>query len=72
MYNPKFKSVQFFTPSFEIDLEPIYQKGKSLDPDATWFLHQSHHMVFAGGAGSAPDAVKTKLSFEQLIDLAKI
>lgn len=70
MYNPKYHSVQFFTPSFEIDLEPIYLKLKSIDPEASWFLHQSHHMVICGSA-SAPDSKPSKLSFEQLIEAVK-
>ncbi|MBI2337919.1 hypothetical protein HYU95_01935 [Candidatus Daviesbacteria bacterium] len=70
MYHPKYKSVQFFTPSFEIDLKPIYDKVKELDPKASWFLHQSHHMVICGSS-SAPDSKPTKLSFEQLIEAAK-
>lgn len=70
MYHPKHKSIQFFTPSFEIDLKPIYDKVKSLDSSASWFLHQSHHMVICGSS-SAPDSKPTKLSFEQLIEVAK-
>ncbi len=70
MYHPKYKSVQFFTPSFEIDLKPIYIKAKELDPEATWFLHQSHHMVLCGSS-SAPDSKPTKLSFEELIEVVK-
>lgn len=70
MYDPKHESCQFFTPSFEIDLEPIYQKVKELDPEASWFLHQSHHMVICG-SGSAPDFKKTKLTFDQLVEVAK-
>lgn len=70
MYNPKYHSVQYFTPSFDIDLKPIYDKVKSLDPEASWFLHQSHHMVICGSS-SAPDSKPTKLSFEQLIEVAK-
>lgn len=70
MYHPKYKSVQYFTPSFEIDLQPIYDKVKALDPLATWFLHQSHHMVICGSS-SAPDSQPTKLSFEQLMEAAK-
>lgn len=69
MYNPKHHSVQFFTPSFDIDLKPIYDKVKSLDPSASWFLHQSHHMVICGSS-SAPDSKPTKLSFEELIEAA--
>lgn len=69
MYDPKFGSVQFFTPK-DLDLEPIYNKVKNLDPAADWFLHQSHHMVLCG-SGAAPDSKKTKLSFEQLIEVAR-
>lgn len=68
--DPKNRSVQYFTPSFKIDLEPIYNKVKELDPQASWFLHQSHHMILCGG-GSAPQFTATKLSFEQLIEAAK-
>lgn len=70
IYNPKWKSVQYFTPSFEIDLEPIYRKLKEIEADADWFLHQSHHMVICGSA-SAPDSKHTNLSLEQLIEVAK-
>lgn len=70
IYNPKNLSVQFFTPSFEIDLESIYKKVRQLDKDASWFLHQSHHMVICGSA-SAPDSKPTKLSFEELIEAVK-
>ena len=70
IYDPKQNSVQFFTPSFEIDLEPIYKELREKDPSASWFLHQSHHMVICG-SGSAPDFQKTKLSFDSLIEVAK-
>ncbi len=68
MYHPKHKGVQFFTPSFEIDLKPIYDKVKVLDPEASWFLHQSHHMVICGSS-SAPDSKPTKFSFEELMKI---
>ncbi|MBI4039168.1 hypothetical protein HY384_04405 [Candidatus Daviesbacteria bacterium] len=70
IYDPKYHSVQFFTPSQTLDLSPIYEQVKKLDPEADWFLHQSHHMVLCGSS-SAPDAKQTKLSFEQLIEAAK-
>lgn len=70
IYNPKYPSVQYFTPSHTLDLSPIYEKVKGMDKDASWYLHQSHHMVLCGSS-SAPDAKPTKLSFEQLIDVAK-
>lgn len=71
MYDPKYNSVQYFTPSFDIDLEPIYSKVKELDPEASWFLHQSHHMVICGSS-SAPDSKPTNLSFEQLIGVVNL
>lgn len=70
IYNPKYSSVQYFTPSHTLDLSPIYEKVKKMDPEADWFLHQSHHMVLCGSS-SAPDSKPTKLSFEELIDIAK-
>lgn len=68
MYDPKHKSVQFFGPN--VDLEPVYKKVKQLDPTASWFLHQSHHMVICGSS-SAPESKTTRLSFEQLVETAK-
>lgn len=70
LLSPKYKGVQFFTPSQTLDLSPIYEKVKRMDSEADWFLHQSHHMVLCGSS-SAPDAKQTKLSFEQLIEVAK-
>lgn len=70
MLDPKHGGVQYFTPDFDKDLKPIYEEVIKLDPEADWFLHQSHHMVLCG-AGSKPDVQKTKLSFEQLIKVVK-
>lgn len=70
LLSPKYHGVQFFTPSHDLDLSPIYEKVKQLDPEADWFLHQSHHMVLCGSS-AAPDAKQTRLSFDQLIEVAK-
>lgn len=70
IYDPGRGDVQYFTPRFDLDLEPIFKKVKSMDPEADWFLHQSHHMVICG-SGSSPDSKRTKLSFEQLIEVVK-
>lgn len=69
MYDPAHQSAQFFTPSFEIDLEPVYKKLIEIEPDCGWFLHQSHHMVICGSS-SAPEH-KTGLTFEELIERIK-
>ncbi len=70
MRNPQNKSVQYFTPNHQIDLEPIYTKLKEVDPKADWFLHQAHHMILCG-AGAAPDFIPSELSLEELIEVAK-
>lgn len=70
LLSPKYNGVQFFTPSHELDLSPIYEKVKQMDPEADWFLHQSHHMVLCGSS-AAPEAKQTKLSFEELLEVVK-
>ncbi len=71
MVDPTHKAVQFYTPNDNVDLEPIYSRVKELDPEASWFLHQSHKMVICG-SGSAPDSNPTKLSFEQLKEILEL
>lgn len=66
--DPEHNSIQFYTPREGIDLEPIYKRVKELDPEAGWFLHQSHKMVICG-SGSAPDSKPTKLSLEELMEI---
>ncbi|TSC88042.1 MAG: Uncharacterized protein G01um10147_273 [Microgenomates group bacterium Gr01-1014_7] len=68
MYDPRYKSVQFFAPVK--DIAEVFSKVKSLDPQASWFLHQSHHMVICGSS-SAPESKPTRLTPEQLIEIAK-
>lgn len=70
MYDPDGKSVQYYTPKYDIDLEPIYKKLMEIDGLASWYLHQSHHMVICG-SGSAPDSKPTKLTFKQLVEVLK-
>lgn len=70
IFSPKYSGVQFFTPSHTLDLSSIYEKVKELDPQADWFLHQSHHMVLCGSS-AAPEAHPTKLSYEELIEVVK-
>ena len=37
-------------PKEDIDLASVYEQLKKDEPDATWFLHASHHMVLNGSA----------------------
>lgn len=69
IYNPKYRSVQYFTPS-DFDLESIYKKVKELDPEADWYLHQSHHIILCG-SHTAPGSKPTKLTLDKLIEVAK-
>lgn len=69
IYEPGNNSIQFFTPSMEIDLEPVYKKLQEEDRGADWFLHQSHHMVLC--TSQVPAERRSKLSFERLIKVAK-
>lgn len=57
-------------PKPEIDLTPVYEKLKSEEPDATWFLHASKHMVL-NGSSKNPDMRPTKKSLAQIIEAIK-
>lgn len=70
IYKPKDRSVQFFTPSHTIDLEPLYKELTKHDPKASWYLHQSHHIILCG-SGSSPSFAPTSVRFEDLIGIAK-
>ncbi len=41
-------------PRDDIDLTPVYDKLRDQEPEATWFLHASHHMVL-NGSSKNPD-----------------
>lgn len=70
IFNPKNSDIQFCTHNREVDLEPLYKILVKVDPKSSWFLHQSHQMVICG-SGSAPESIRTKLSLEELINIAK-
>ena len=57
-------------PKEDIDLEAVYNTLKSQEPDATWFLHASHHMVL-NGSSKNPDMKPTKKSLQEIIDVIK-
>lgn len=51
-----------------IDLTPVYEILREKDPDATWFLHASRHMLLNGSSHN-PDMKPTKLKIAELIDI---
>ncbi len=57
-------------PKDDIDLESVYNILKEQEPEATWFLHASHHMVL-NGSSKNPDMRPTKKTLQEIIDVLK-
>ncbi len=57
-------------PKDEIDLEPIYNTLKQQEPEATWFLHASHHMIL-NGSSKNPDMKPSKKPLKEIIEVIK-
>lgn len=56
--------------SIDIDLTPVYEKVKELDPDASWFLHASKRMLL-NGSSKNPEMRGSKLSLDEVINILK-
>lgn len=54
----------------DIDLTPVWEKLKEVDPGASWYFHHSKKMLICGG-DHAPYAVPSKLTLEGMIALVK-
>ena len=57
-------------PKESIDLEPLYKALSSKEPDATWFLHASRHMVLNGSAKN-PDMRPSTRPIREIIEEIK-
>lgn len=57
-------------PKPEIDLTPVYEELQVKDPDATWFLHASRHMILNGSAKN-PNMKPTTLSLDEIVSILK-
>ena len=57
-------------PRKDIDLLSLYDAFKEKDPQATWFLHASHHIILNGSAKN-PDMKPTTLTLDQVITIIK-
>lgn len=69
--DPKIGSIQIKSvPRDDIDLTSLYEAVKKQDPDATWFLHASKHMLLNGSAKN-PDMKPTKLTLSEVIETVK-
>ena len=53
-----------------IDLTDAYEKLKSMDPEASWFLHASKRMLL-NGSSKNPEMKGTKLTLEQVTEVLK-
>lgn len=53
-------------PRDEIDLEKVYDKLRKDEPEATWFLHASHHMILNGSTKN-PDMKPSRKSLSEVI-----
>jgi len=71
MKDPQKKTARIKTlPSPELDLTPVYDKIKKVDPKGTWFLHILKNMLL-NGSSRTPDSVPTPLSLQQLIEIIR-
>jgi len=57
-------------PKKEIDLSDIYDELKRNDPQATWFLHASKHMILNGSAKN-PDMRPSTKTLAEVIEIVK-
>lgn len=70
MVDPQTSGVQYFTPSYDLDLEPIYNELLKVDKGTNWYLHQGHHMILSG-RDADHNIIKPTLTFDGLMDVAK-
>ena len=57
-------------PRDDIDLTPLYNTLRVQEPEATWFLHASRHMVL-NGSSKNPDMRPTKRTLQEIIEVVK-
>jgi len=52
----------------EVDLTPVYEKLKKMDPDATWFLHISKRMLL-NGSSKNPNMKGSKITLDEVVEV---
>lgn len=69
--NPKDNFVSIKSqPRQEIDLTKIYRQLLQADPKATWFFHQSRHII-TNGSRHNPLVTPSRLELEAIIEIVK-
>lgn len=69
--DPKRASLRIYARNDRrVDLTPVWERLKKLDPEATWFLHQSKCLLL-NGSSKNPDMKMTKLSLAEVIEVLK-
>jgi hypothetical protein len=58
------------SPKFDLDLTPVYEQLKKMDPEATWFLHVGKRMLL-NGTTKNPKMKPTKLPLSDIISVLK-
>jgi len=56
------------SPKEMVDLTPFFERFKTEEPDATWFLHVSRRMILNGSAKN-PDMKPTNKSLREIIEV---
>lgn len=57
-------------PEEKYDLTALAEKIMSIEPNASWFLHASKHMLL-NGSSKAPDSVASKLTLQRIVEILK-
>lgn len=52
----------------DVDLTPVYEKLKAMDPEASWYLHVSKRMLL-NGSSKNPNMKGTKLSLSEVVEV---
>lgn len=66
----RIKARPFEPGQVDINLTPVYENLKQIDPQASWFLHSSKKMILNGSAKNAR-MKPSKLSIDEIIDIIK-
>ncbi len=55
-------------PDVDVDLTPVYDRLKKMDPEATWFLHVSRRMLL-NGSSKNPTMKGSKITLSEVVEV---